>query len=115
MEAAMFVRQKLGFTPIVFDPIWIKPLPCEQIRELVERVEYVLFVEDGVLAGGFSSAVLEMLADEGLLAGKKLRRLGIPDTFVEHGTQLELREMVGIRGHAIAQAVMDFFERKAEV
>ena len=115
MEAAMFVRQKLGFTPIVFDPIWIKPLPCEQIRELVQSVDCLLFVEDGVLAGGFSSAVLEMLADEGLLAGKALRRLGIPDTFVEHGTQLELREMVGIRGHAIAQAVMDFFERKAEV
>ena len=115
VEAAMFVRQKLGFSPIVFDPIWIKPLPCEQIRELVQNVDYLLFVEDGILAGGFSSAVLEMLADDGLLAGKALRRLGIPDTFVEHGTQLELREMVGIRGHAIARAVMDFFESKAEV
>ncbi|MCR5813985.1 MAG: 1-deoxy-D-xylulose-5-phosphate synthase [Desulfovibrio sp.] len=112
LEAAMLIQKQLGFSPIVFDPIWIKPLPAAQIRDLVQQVDYLFFVEDGVLAGGFSSAVLEMLADADLLAGKSVRRLGIPDTFVEHGTQLELREMVGVRGHSIAQSVIDFVRSK---
>lgn len=114
LEAAVAIREKLGFSPLVFDPIWIKPLPADQICAIAQRVDVLFFVEDSVLAGGFSSAVLELLADASLLSGKHVHRLGIPDTFVEHGTQLELREMVGLRGHCIAQSVFALWDELAK-
>ena len=67
----------------------------------------LLIVEEGALAGGFSSAVLEFLNDHGLLRGQRIRRLGLPDSFVEHGKQLQLRELVGLRSRGIARAAME--------
>ncbi|GHU94434.1 1-deoxy-D-xylulose-5-phosphate synthase [Deltaproteobacteria bacterium] len=105
LEAASFVEKKLGFLPFVFDPVWIKPLPEKQLAEIAERFDRILIVEEGVLAGGFSSSVLEFLNDHGLLRGHCIQRLGLPDTFVGHGTQLQLREMLGLRSKGIAEAV----------
>ncbi|MBQ9536181.1 MAG: 1-deoxy-D-xylulose-5-phosphate synthase [Desulfovibrionaceae bacterium] len=109
MEAARLVQKELGFTPLVFDPIWIKPLPAEALLDLAVRFKCCIFVEDGVLAGGFSSAVLELWSDHNLLTDIHVKRIGIPDTFVEHGSQLELREMYGLRGHCIAKTVVEFY------
>ncbi len=78
----------------VFDARWIKPLAKEQIIELIEKHDKILLVEEHILAGGFSSAVLELLADNDIY--KKVKRIGIEDKFIEHGTQKELRELVGI-------------------
>lgn len=64
-----------------------------------------------MLAGGFSSAVLEFLNDNGLLRGQYIRRLGLSDSFVEHGKQLELRELVGLHSRGIAQAVIELSQR----
>ncbi|MDE7066014.1 MAG: 1-deoxy-D-xylulose-5-phosphate synthase, partial [Desulfovibrionaceae bacterium] len=64
------------------------------------------FVEEGSLAGGFSSAVLECLADNGALRGQSIRRLGLPDIFVEHGTQRQLREKLGLRADSIAEEIL---------
>ena len=107
LEAAALVEKELGFSPLVFDPVWIKPLPEEQLADLARRFDRLLIVEEGVLAGGFSSAVLEFLNDHGLLRGQRIRRLGLPDSFVEHGKQLQLREMLGLRSQGIARAILE--------
>lgn len=107
LEAATLVEKELGFSPLVFDPIWLKPLPEEQLADLARRFDRLLIVEEGALAGGFSSAVLEFLNDHSLLRGQCIRRLGLPDSFVEHGKQLQLRELVGLRSRGIARAAME--------
>lgn len=107
LEAATLVEKELGFSPLVFDPVWLKPLPEEQLADLARRFDRLLIVEEGALAGGFSSAVLEFLNDHGLLHGQRIRRLGLPDSFVEHGKQLQLRELVGLRSRGIARAAME--------
>ncbi|MDR2573562.1 MAG: 1-deoxy-D-xylulose-5-phosphate synthase [Desulfovibrio sp.] len=107
LEAARLVENELGFRPLVFDPVWIKPLPEKDLADIAGRFDKLLLVEEGVLAGGFSSAVLEFLNDNGLLGGLTVKRLGLPDGFVEHGTQMELREMLGLRSGGIARAITE--------
>ncbi|GFH62681.1 MAG: 1-deoxy-D-xylulose-5-phosphate synthase [Candidatus Desulfovibrio kirbyi] len=105
LEAASRTEQELGFTPAVFDPVWLKPLPEEQLADIARQYRRIVFVEEGVLAGGFSSAVLEFFTDSGLLRSHGLQRLGLPDSFVEHGSQAELRELVGLCSANIVTAV----------
>ncbi len=112
LEAAAQAEQTLGFRPLVFDPVWLKPLPEEQLASIARRFDRILFVEEGVLAGGFSSAVLEFYADKGLLRGQRIKRLGLPDSFVEHGSQLRLRELVGLRTKNIAAAIVELAGQK---
>lgn len=92
LQAAGKVSQEIGEPITVFDPIWLKPLPEEQLCELAKQHENLLFVEEGSLAGGFSGAVLEFLADRDLLGKHRIRRLGLPDEFIEHGSQAQLRK-----------------------
>jgi 1-deoxy-D-xylulose-5-phosphate synthase len=63
----------------------------------------VLTVEENVLAGGFGSAVLEMLEAKGL-SGIEVKRLGIRDEFVEHASQAELRHRYGIDEEGILES-----------
>lgn len=107
LEAAQLVAEETGVRAAVFDPIWIKPLPDEQLLELAARFDALLFVEESSLAGGFSSAVLEMLADRDALRGQTIRRLGLPDFFVTHGSQRELRAQLGLRVSGIAAALRE--------
>jgi 1-deoxy-D-xylulose-5-phosphate synthase len=65
----------------------------------------MLTVEENALAGGFGSAVLELLADRGVLGNLRVRRLGVPDQFVEHGSQKELRARLGINRDGILEAL----------
>ncbi len=95
VEAAMELEAD-GLDVAVFNTRFVKPLPRKQLLELAARFETILLVEENALAGGFGSAVLEMLTEADVLAGRKVKQLGIPDEFVEHGTQKELRAMLGI-------------------
>lgn len=110
LEAAQMIQEELGVQVAVFDPIWLKPLPEEQLLELVRRFGMVLFVEESSLSGGFSSAVLEMLADKDALHGQRIRRLGLPDHFVEQGTQRQLRERLGLRADGIAKELRELLK-----
>ncbi|SMD34293.1 1-deoxy-D-xylulose-5-phosphate synthase [Reichenbachiella faecimaris] len=76
-----------------FDMRFVKPLDEEMLHEVFKKYKYVITVEDGCLQGGFGSAVLEFMADQGYQS--KVLRLGIPDEVVEHGTQLELHQECG--------------------
>lgn len=74
---------------------FIKPLP-KTLGEVVKNFQQIVIVEENVLAGGAGSAILEFLTDQGLLKNKHVKRLGLPDKFIEHGTLPELRKMTGI-------------------
>jgi 1-deoxy-D-xylulose-5-phosphate synthase len=68
---------------------FVKPLDQAVVRRALEQARVVVTVEEAMLMAGFGSAVLEFASDQGLNAGH-VRRLGIPDQFVEHGDRSEL-------------------------
>lgn len=110
LEAAERFAEETGTHVTVFDARWIKPLPEKQLVELAATHEALLFVEENALAGGFSSGVLELLTDRGALCGQLVRRIGLPDTFVEQGTQKELRVMLGLCMDGIAKHLNELHE-----
>jgi 1-deoxy-D-xylulose-5-phosphate synthase len=104
VEAAMELVED-GLHVAVFNARFVKPLPEEQLLELAGRFDRILLVEENALAGGFCSAVLEFFTEHDVMDGKRIKQLGLPDEFVEHGTQKELRQMLGIDKDGIKQAL----------
>jgi 1-deoxy-D-xylulose-5-phosphate synthase len=104
VEAAMELVED-GLHVAVFNARFVKPLPEKQLLELAARFERILLVEENALAGGFCSAVLEFFTERDVMDGKRIKQLGLPDEFVEHGTQKELRQMLGIDKDGIKQTL----------
>jgi 1-deoxy-D-xylulose-5-phosphate synthase len=95
-----------GISATVVNCRFLKPLDDTLITRLATEIPYVLTVEENVLQGGFGSAVLECLADAGITT-ERFVRLGIPDTFVEHGSQKILRKKYGIDAASIVKSIKD--------
>ena len=106
VEAAELLEKQQGLKVSVYDPLFIKPLP-EEIEELARSQSRILLAEENALAGGFGSAVLEFLADRDLLGDKLLRRVGLPDRFIEHGKPGELRNRTGVDRDGIYQCLQE--------
>ncbi len=88
---------------------FIKPLDSEMILDWAGKVDKIITVEEHVLNGGFGSAVLELLADSGIFeSGRKytIKRVGIRDKFVEHGSQNILRAEYKVDADAIFESVV---------
>lgn len=83
LEAAQTLADS-GISATVINARFVKPLDTATILPLAERIGKVITIEDGVIMGGFGSAVLEAIAAAGL-KDVQIRNLGIPDEFVEHG------------------------------
>ena len=92
-----------------YDMRFCKPLDEEMLLAVARRYRAIVTVEDGCLQGGFGSAVLEFLADHGQHIA--VRRLGIPDRVVEHGSQDQLYKECGFDADGIAQAVREMGTR----
>jgi len=86
-----------------WDMRFVKPLDEACLHAVFRNFKQVLIVEDGVLAGGFGSAVIEFMSDHGYHA--HVKRLGVPDTFVDHGTQQELYKECGFDADSIGMAI----------
>lgn len=101
LEAARIFFEETGLQVAVFDACFAKPLPQAQLLALAAEHPFMVVIEENMLAGGFGSAVLELLADHDALCSLQFRRLGIPDIFVEHGTQTQLRRKLGLDADGI--------------
>jgi 1-deoxy-D-xylulose-5-phosphate synthase len=88
-----------------FDMRFVAPLDKEVLHSVFKNFRYIITVEDGVLKGGFGSAVIEFMSDNGY--NSEVRRLGIPDYFVEHGTQEELYSECGYDAEGIEIAIRE--------
>jgi 1-deoxy-D-xylulose-5-phosphate synthase len=104
---------KQGFSATVVNARFVKPLDEHLILSLAAKHGRVLTVEENVLAGGFGSAVLELLADRNLF-GITVKRCGIPDVFVEHGTQDILRKKYGLDAAGILKSALAVLEQPAQ-
>lgn len=86
-----------------YDMRFVKPLDEEILHEVGKRFKRIITVEDGSRNGGFGSAVLEWLNDNGYATSVK--RMGLPDKFIEHGTVPQLREIAGIDKESIRREI----------
>ena len=91
-----------------YDMRFVKPLDEELLHEIFSKFRKVITVEDGCIQGGFGSAILEFMADHGYSA--EVRRLGIPDSVIEHGEQTELQRDCGFDADGIEKAVCEMLE-----
>jgi 1-deoxy-D-xylulose-5-phosphate synthase len=99
----------VGIQAAVINSRFLKPLDGNLLCDWAKRTGKVLTVEENVLQGGFGSAVLELF-QERCLFSIQVKRLGIPDIFVEHGPQTLLREKYGIDEKGIFKGVREMFE-----
>jgi len=97
------ILEKSGISAGVINARFVKPLDKELICDTISSVKYIITLEDNVIAGGFGSAVLEMLNAEGI--HKNLLRIGIPDRFIEQGKVDELYDLLGMSETKIAERV----------
>jgi 1-deoxy-D-xylulose-5-phosphate synthase len=99
-----------GIHAAVVNCRFVKPLDEELLCSIAAAVRRVITVEENVLMGGFGSAVLEMFQGKGL-RDVAVMRLGVPDVFVEHATQAELRRKYGIDEEGIKEAIRQMISR----
>lgn len=92
-----------------YDLRFAKPLDEELLEEVARRFNRIVTVEDGILKGGVGSAVLEYMADHDHTP--HVRRLGIPDRFIEHGAVDILRHLCGIDKEGIRDALLAELQR----
>jgi len=88
-----------------FDMRFVTPVDEEVLHSVFKKFRHIITVEDGVLKGGFGSAVIEFMSDKGY--NSEVRRQGIPDYFVEHGTQEELYRECGYDAEGIELAIRE--------
>lgn len=88
-----------------YDMRFVKPLDEAILHEVGKKFKRIVTVEDGARNGGFGSAVLEWMSDNGYMPS--IKRLGLPDQFIEHGTVPELREIAGIDKESISKSVIN--------
>ena len=88
----------------VINARFVKPIDSALILKIASSFKKIIIVEENILQGGFGSAVLEMLAEKSV-SNVKIKRLGIPDEFVEHATQAQLRHKYGIDEEGIIRAI----------
>lgn len=96
-----------GIHAAVVNARWAKPLDEELITRLAKGVRRIVTVEDHMVAGGFGSAVLELLEARGLLKEVDIRLVGFPDRLIEHGAPSILKELYGLTSSHIKDVVRE--------
>ncbi|MFO7718415.1 MAG: 1-deoxy-D-xylulose-5-phosphate synthase [Desulfohalobium sp.] len=107
LEAAELVATQSGLEVGVLNLRFIKPLPEQELLEAVQKSPRLLVVEENTAIGGAGSGVLECLAEQDALRNVRIKRLGLPDTFVGHGPQKALRAEVGLDARGIAASLRE--------
>ncbi len=100
--------EKHGIKPTVADARFVKPLDAEMIERLAIGHDLIVTIEEGVLQGGFGSAVIEHLEDNFPNPGERARvlRVGLPDSYVTHGKPALLHEEVGFTADEVTAKVL---------
>jgi 1-deoxy-D-xylulose-5-phosphate synthase len=93
-----------------YDMRFVTPLDTDVLQTVFKKFTHIITVEDGVLKGGFGSAVIEFMTDNGY--SSEIRRLGIPDYFVEQGTQEELYRECGYDAEGIEVAIREIIVKR---
>lgn len=95
--------EQKGYSVAQYDMRFVKPLDEKLLHQIFKKHNKVITVEDGCVQGGFGSAILEFMADHNYHA--QVKRLGVPDSFIQHGTQDELWRECNYDVQAIQEAI----------
>jgi len=109
--AAASLLEGEGLVAGVVNARFVKPIDRELLISIAGRCRKIITLEEHALAGGFGEAVLAVLEEEkgaGRIPQVDLRRLGIPDQFIEHGSQKILRQKLGLDAEQIFSTALDF-------
>lgn len=104
--------EKEEIYPAHYDMRFVKPLDEELLHEVFGKFNKIVTVEDGCVMGGMGSAILEFMADNGYHA--EVKRLGIPDRCIDHGSQSELHTECGYHPQGIVNAVKELAGRDVQ-
>ena len=110
LEAAQTLADS-GISATVINARFVKPLDTATMLPLAERIGKVITIEDGVIMGGFGSAVLEAIAAAGL-KDVQIRNLGIPDEFIEHGDIQHLYALCQCDADAVVRTAQGMLQQK---
>ena len=108
-EAAEIVAAEGVFAEVI-NMRFIKPLDGKLLDKVAGKFEKIITIEENSIVGGFGSGVLEYFADKGYR--NNILRLGLPDSYVEHGTQDQLYHMLKIDAEGIVENVRAFLDKK---
>ena len=98
--------EKKGIGATVVNMRFVKPLDQEVIEDVASRMGKIITIEENALSGGFGSAVLEVLSDKDS-TDVQVRRLGLPDRFIDQGSQENLRKLAGIDAASLVKTAME--------
>jgi 1-deoxy-D-xylulose-5-phosphate synthase len=110
-KAINMVENETNLSIAHYDARFLKPLDEELLHAVAMKFNKIITIEDGVISGGFGSAVLEFLAENNYQ--KEVVRLGIPDAFIEHGSQTELYALLGLDEKGIRESIEKLLDLKA--
>jgi 1-deoxy-D-xylulose-5-phosphate synthase len=99
-----------GITPAHYDLRFAKPIDEAMLHEVFARYKKIITIEDGTIVGGVGSAILEFMAENNYSA--QVKRLGIPDKFIEHGEPNELYTECGFSIEQIHDEVLEILKEK---
>lgn len=102
--------EKMGIRTSIVNARFLKPLDEKVLTSILEKNIPIITVEEGVLQGGFGSAVLEFANDNGFTS--QIIRLGIPDQFIEHGEVNELLKEIGLTSDRIVQTIINILQKQ---
>ena len=100
------ILQKEGIRAEVVNMRFVKPIDAGLLEDIAGKFDHIVTIEDNTIKGGFGSAILEALQEIG--KPTRVLTLGLPDSFVEHGTPQQLYELVGLHPEGIADRVIHF-------
>jgi len=105
--------EKAGLDIAHFDMRFVKPIDTDLLHTIFQKFDKIITIEDACLQGGFGSAIIEFMVDNNYKS--EVVRLGIPDEFINHGTQEELYAECYFDVKAIKESVYKLISRKAQV
>lgn len=97
--------EKEGISVAHYDMIYLKPIDEELLHEVGKRFKQVITVENGVVKGGLGTAVMEFMAENGYTP--RIQRIGVGDTFIEHGSIAELYKLCGMDTNSIKETIIN--------
>ncbi|MDE6320798.1 MAG: hypothetical protein K2L93_00710 [Muribaculaceae bacterium] len=102
---AVKMAKEQGVNAAHYDAVFVKPIDKDMLREIASLNCPIITVEDGAMIGGFGSAVAEWLTNEGI--SRHLTIIGIPDSFISHGTVDQLKAICGLDATSISQKIIE--------
>ncbi len=100
---------KSGINVAVYNMRFVKPLDEKLLHNILKKYKYIITVEDGAIIGGFGSAILEFIADNNYKVN--IKRLGVPDKFIEHATQMQQYKMCEFDAQSIEKVALEIHNK----